>query len=115
MITENNSIKNIDLMNTAERKRKSREKLKKSGAAEFSITLSGENIELIQFLAEAWCIPRSRVIHKLLNEQIKRKISIMKALVQLSNNGADQEELDNFFRTHVYPPVPAISTEKESF
>lgn len=95
---------------SAERKRRSRNKLRKTGAAEFSISLKGETLELIEFLGETWGIPRARVVSELLNEQVQRKVAIMQCLLTLARNGATQEDMDAFFREHNNPPIPEVTS-----
>ena len=94
-------------MTAAERKRRSRARLVNEGTrAEFMISLSGETLKFVNWMAENNDVSRARVVQEFLDMAIHIVQSTAAHADQMLANGASMEEIQVVMRQAFAVPRP---------
>lgn len=99
-------------MTQAERKRRSREQLQKSGYAEFGLRLRGEKLKMLEKLAEASGMTRGEVLEMTVDLMLTRIQIMLTGLHKLAKDGASDDVLRAFVRKAMSPSVLAKSAQQ---
>jgi hypothetical protein len=95
-------------MTPAERKRRSREQSRATGAKEFILSLEGWHLQHVEELAKSQNISTSAALRGILETALDRYVGVMRRCAQLRENGASDEAVEIFVNNHLFPPLPAI-------
>lgn len=95
-------------MSAAERKRRSREQLRASGAREFSLKLQGLHLEYVEKAAALRGLSTAAVLRDILENALDRFVGVTKRCERLLDNGATDEEAAAFMNTYLTPALPPM-------
>jgi imidazolonepropionase-like amidohydrolase len=101
-------------MSAAEQKRRSRERDRAKGAREFLVKVGGFHLKRVEDLAKAEQIPTASALRQILEMALDRYAAVMLHCERMSENGATEEMVHQFFSAHFYPPIPPIQERKVS-
>jgi hypothetical protein len=99
-------------MSPAERKRRSRELLRTSGAKEFSVKLQGLHLDYVERLATQSNTGTAEALRDILESALDRYVAVLIHCERMLDNGATDEEAAQFMNTYWMPALPPMPEAK---
>ncbi|HJV82465.1 hypothetical protein [Noviherbaspirillum sp.] len=95
-------------MTVAERKRRSREQIRATGAKEFLVRVEGLHLARLEKMAESVNVTVADAFRQIMDPMLDRFAGIMARCERMSDNGASDQAIAEFMRNHLFPPLPPI-------
>jgi hypothetical protein len=102
-------------MSPAERKRRSRELLRASGAKEFSLKLQGLHLDYVERLAAQSNTTTAETLRDILESALDRYVAVLIHCERMLDHGATDEEAAHFMSTYWMPALPPMPEARECF
>lgn len=101
-------------MTSAERKRRSREQIRATGAKDFILRVEGPHLQVLESFAEGNNMSVSEALRQLMEPTLDRFAGIVRRCNRMTENGAPDEAVAAFMQAHLFPPLPYIEEKKET-
>lgn len=100
-------------MSPAERKRRSRERQQaETGAKQFQLLVQGMHLQYIEALAARQEMSTSSALRLILEPALDRYVGVVRRCERMLDNGATNEEVDQFMHTYWMPELPPMPEAK---
>jgi hypothetical protein len=95
-------------MTSTERARRRRELLRAGGGKGFLVELSGDHLKYVDGFARLLGVSTASALHQVIDPMLDRFVGVIRRSERLRDNGATDEECQQFVVTHLFPALPPI-------
>ncbi len=100
-------------MSQAERKRRSREKLKNEGGREVWVRIDGSQMDAIEVISERLGVSPEEFTRRFYKKSLSHFLTVLKQAGTAQLEGANEEETIDFIRKHLFPSPPNNEAKEE--
>jgi len=101
-------------MTANERKQRSREQFRASGAKEFLVRVEGSNLLALETLAEGGNESVAEAFRHLMERSLDHLAGNIRRYTRMIENGVSEEEAATFMKAHLFPSLPPFEDKKET-